>query len=73
MNVSVDGDTTLDENIADNVGVLLAYRAYIMFVSEHGEEEILPTLHQFTPVQLFFIGFGNVRSYNREKCSINTI
>lgn len=63
----------MDENIADNVGVLLAYRAYKMIAGKHSEEEILPALQQFTSDQLFFIGFGNVRSFDREKYSISTI
>ncbi|XP_055306132.1 neprilysin-like [Sitodiplosis mosellana] len=59
INGTVNGTRTLDENIADTVGLLLAYKAYKIFIKKHGEEEILPAFQTFTPEQLFFIGYGN--------------
>lgn len=52
----------MDENIADNVGLLLAYNAYKKLVVEQGEEKmLLPGFEGFTKEQLFFIAYGNVR------------
>lgn len=57
----VNGTKTLDENIADNVGLLLTYSAYQMHIAEHGADKILPGFDKFTQDQLFFIAYGNVR------------
>jgi len=48
------------ENIADNVGIREAFRAYQNYVSLHGREARLPGLEQYTPEQIFFISFGNI-------------
>lgn len=64
MFFQVNGTKTLDENIADNLGLLLTYRAYEMHVEEHGDEKLLPGFEKFTPKQLFFIGYGNVSNLN---------
>lgn len=50
----MNGTKTLNENIADNVGIKAAYAAYQTFVKEMGSEQKLPNL-QFTPNQLFWI------------------
>ncbi|XP_055307811.1 neprilysin-1-like [Sitodiplosis mosellana] len=52
---------TLNENISDNIGLLLAYKAYKMFMENHGEEKILPVFEEFRHEQLFFIAYGNRR------------
>lgn len=60
----IDGEKTLDENIADNLGLLLAYRAYKNYVKDQGEEKmLLPGFEKFTNEQLFFIAYGNVREF----------
>jgi hypothetical protein len=42
-----------------------AWNAYLKFKEVNGPEPLLPGLEQYTPEQLFFINFGNVR-YDEE-------
>ncbi len=60
---------TLDENIADNGGLHTALFAYRNYVKKHGTEPMLPTLKQFSPEQLFFLGFATVSAciYKKKK------
>ncbi|XP_048585788.1 endothelin-converting enzyme homolog [Nematostella vectensis] len=53
----VNGTKTLNENIADNGGIKLAYEAYMKWTKIHGNEKILPGL-ALSPEQLFFVGFA---------------
>lgn len=53
----------MDENIADNVGLLLTYSAYKMHIAENGADKMLPGFENFTPDQLFFIAYGNVYNF----------
>ncbi|XP_031634015.1 neprilysin-11-like [Contarinia nasturtii] len=55
----VDGELSLNENIADNSGLRIAYYAYKMYVKRNGKEKHLPKFQRFTDNQLFFISFGN--------------
>ena len=57
--VQLKGLQTLGENIADNGGLKSAFHAYEDWVSEHGEEPLLPGLNM-THQQLFFLAFGQV-------------
>ncbi|XP_031569781.1 endothelin-converting enzyme 1-like isoform X2 [Actinia tenebrosa] len=52
-----NGTMTLNENIADNGGIKLAYDAYQRWTKENGTEKILPGL-DLNPNQLFFLGFA---------------
>ena len=52
---------TQGENIADNGGVRQAFKAYKAYVKDNGKEPRLPGLARYTPEQLFFISFANVR------------
>jgi predicted metalloendopeptidase len=53
----VDGQKTLDENIADNAGVRAAYRTFIRTLDKENE----PSVSGFeTPQQAFFIAYGSV-------------
>ncbi|KAL3192313.1 hypothetical protein MRX96_059132 [Rhipicephalus microplus] len=56
-NKSVDGNRTLEENIADNGGMRVAYQAYLR-VTEDKPEVTLPGLEKFTQDQLFFLSFA---------------
>lgn len=53
----VDGELTLGENIADNAGLRLSYRA--LRPSEAG-----PKIDGFTPAQRFFLAWGQIRCEN---------
>lgn len=56
----IDGELTLDENIADNGGLREAYYAYKIYVEKNGKEQLLPGLEHYTHEQLLFISYGNV-------------
>lgn len=59
----INGNKTKNENIADNGGIKLAYKAYEALVQKEGTEGALPGLG-LTEEQLFFVGFA------RPWCSI---
>ncbi|XP_066121288.1 membrane metallo-endopeptidase-like 1 [Saccopteryx bilineata] len=56
---NVNGFSTLGENIADNGGVRQAYKAYLKWRAEGGQDEQLPGL-ELTFDQIFFINFAQV-------------
>ncbi|XP_073971448.1 neprilysin-like isoform X2 [Rhodnius prolixus] len=56
--VTVNGVTTLGENIADNGGLHSALLAYRKYEAKNGPEPRLPGLEQYSPEQLFFIAFA---------------
>lgn len=51
---------TLDENIADNYGLKIAFRAYRSYLSKNVSEPFLPGLKQYSSEQLFFLAYANV-------------
>lgn len=53
----IDGQQTLNENIADNGGIKLAFDAYKSWVKDHKREGRLPDL-DLSVDELFFIGFA---------------
>ncbi|XP_038602836.1 membrane metallo-endopeptidase-like 1 [Tachyglossus aculeatus] len=55
----VSGINTLGENIADNGGIRQAYKAYLKWLEQEGEEPKLPGLN-LTHKQLFFLNFAQV-------------
>ncbi|XP_022808537.1 endothelin-converting enzyme 1-like [Stylophora pistillata] len=57
FHIQIDGNQTLNENIADNGGLKLAFKAYKSLVAKEGTEGTLPGLG-LTEEQLFFIGFA---------------
>lgn len=60
-NMTIDGNSTLAENIADNGAIHEAFWAYKDWLKENREgkvEESLPALTDFTHEQLFFISFA---------------
>jgi predicted metalloendopeptidase len=66
----VNGALTLGENIGDNSGLAIAYKAYK--ISLHGKEA--PVIDGLTGDQRFFMGFGQVwRSKMRDEAQINQV
>ena len=60
-NFTVNGVNTQGENIADNGGFRAALRAYHNFKQRVSTEPTLPGLPEYTPEQLFFLGFAHMR------------
>ncbi|XP_047519759.1 neprilysin-4-like [Pieris napi] len=61
-NYTVHGFNTQGENIADNGGIRAALDAYSLYAKRHpvADRMRLPALPQYTPRQLFFLGFAQV-------------
>jgi len=60
--MSIDGSRTVSENIADIGGLKMAFQAYKRYVEEHGSESRLPGLEDYSPEQLFYIGYATVNT-----------
>ena len=56
----LNGINTQGENIADNGGIKEAYRAYVAWEEENGEEARLPGFQDYTPRQMFWISAASV-------------
>lgn len=68
--LSINGEFTLKENIADNGAIKEAFHAYNKYVQKYGEELKLPGLN-YTPQQLFWISAAMVIIAVFIYCSIN--
>jgi predicted metalloendopeptidase len=66
----MNGVTTQGENMADNGGMRQAFLAYKKYVENNGPDLRLPGLHQFSPEQLFFLGFATVSLVTQELTEI---
>jgi predicted metalloendopeptidase len=60
----LNGILTQGENIADNGGLHESFRAYQNSVEQLGPEPRLPGLTQFSPEQLFFVGYAQVNVFD---------
>lgn len=54
VNLTLNGTLNFEENIADNIGLKMAYNTYKKYIKFAGEELKLPGL-DYTPEQLFWI------------------
>lgn len=68
-NRTLDGRRTLNENIADNVGLKLAYDAYDKWTQRYGNESRLPGLQHYSPRQMFWLSAANAwcTKYDKKK------
>lgn len=64
----VNGKLTINENIADNGGINLAFKAYQAWKEEHGSELSLPGFSHFTDEQMFFLAFAHASIYWWQFC-----
>ncbi|RWS04411.1 hypothetical protein B4U79_01126, partial [Dinothrombium tinctorium] len=68
----INGSRTLGGNIADNLGVQLAFSAYKIFMTANDIGIKLPAaMSRFTRKQLFFIGYANVWCNNHDESFIH--
>ena len=65
-----NGKLTLPENIADNGGLLIAFKALLSSMAEPEAPTVAPQLDGFTPEQRFFIGFAQSRCDNQTEQDI---
>lgn len=56
--IRVDGNRTVDQNVADLGGAILAYHAYKSWAWKHGEDKRLPAIHDKSQTQMFFFGYA---------------
>ncbi|OUM65176.1 hypothetical protein PIROE2DRAFT_23940, partial [Piromyces sp. E2] len=68
-NYYVNGEKTLNENLADNGGLARAYESWKYSLKEDPEtvkkqNQQLPGLTKYTPDQLFYISYGRLWCYN---------
>lgn len=74
QSIHIDGNATLEENIADNGGVRQSYSAFQKFKLENpeaGMQRLPVDLANFTPDQLFFISFATMWCARLDPSEIN--
>lgn len=66
--IYLNGGDTLDENVADNIGLNLSYELYNKRKNDEKiKEKKIPELRHFNDDQLFFLGFANVCKLFKQK------
>lgn len=72
----MNGQKTLEQNIADNVGFKAALASYVQTRTDQNgilqEEKVLPSFSTFSSLQLFTIAWARVRLQNIIKTIIPT-
>ena len=57
----MNGRLSCGENIADNGGVKMAYKAFRRHLAKHPKTKALPGLQHLSDDQLFFVSFAKVK------------
>ncbi|RWS07493.1 neprilysin-11-like isoform X2 [Dinothrombium tinctorium] len=71
--LNINGINTQGENIADNGGLRVAYKAYKNYINKYGKQrdKLLPgRMSKYTSEQLFFISFASIWCENNRKESM---
>lgn len=64
-NVTLDGNSSIRDNLADNSGITQAYWAYDKYLKKYGNEPKLPGL-DYTNKQMFFIAYAQTKCERME-------
>ncbi|XP_049514525.1 neprilysin-1-like [Dermacentor silvarum] len=60
-NINLNGQSTLDENVADNIGLMIAFEAYSSLLNECKRPAAkLETLEQLSSTELFLVSYAMV-------------
>ena len=71
--IQEDGSRTLGENIADNGGLILAYKALMATLAQRGHSINNGTVDGFSPTQLFFLSFAQIHCQNQTDENIRSL
>ncbi|KAF6211610.1 hypothetical protein GE061_012123 [Apolygus lucorum] len=71
--VTVNGNLTIRENMADIGGVDIAFRAYKTFKNRSPPEPKMPGLQDYSNEQLFFLAFARAKCTKYSKIGLETV